>query len=72
MSCSAFGSLEARSNSFIKLNEPSPSTLKLSSLARKQARELARAYSFKIESSLPNTRLGYTPIANVIKNNITS
>ena len=49
-----------------KLNEPSPSTLKLGSSARKQAREQARAYSFKTEPSracliLGSTRLGYTP-----------
>ena len=49
-----------------KLNEPSPSTLKLGSSARKQAREQARAYSFKTEPSracliLDSTRLGYTP-----------
>ena len=50
-----------------KLNEPSPSTLKLGSSARKQAREQARAYSFKTEPSracliLGSTRLGYTPM----------
>ena len=49
-----------------KLNESSPNILKLGSLASKQAREQARAYSFKIEPSrayliLGSTRLGYTP-----------
>ena len=49
-----------------KLNEPSLSILKLGSSARKQAREQARAYSFKTEPSqayliLGSTQLDYTP-----------
>ena len=67
-----FGSLEARSNSFIKLNESSPniifrklnesspSTLKLGSLARKQACNRLKPTPLKpnrAEPSLPNTQL---------------
>ena len=46
-----------------KLNELSPSTLKLGSSARKQAREQVRAYSFKIEPSRACLILGsVTPL----------